>query len=211
MIRVVIADDHPIVRQGLRRILADRPDLNLVGEVSTTSELLRLLARESPDVLVLDLSMPEVGGFEALREIRRTNPQLAVLILSLHPESRYAVRALRAGAAGYLSKESIPESLVEAVRTVAAGDRYVSPQVAQLLAQELVSPLASEARPRHESLSQRELQVLSMMCTGQSLTEIARALRVTPKTISTYRSRVLEKMGMQTNAELIRYACEHDL
>ena len=208
MIRVVVADDHAVIRRGLRQIVGDATGMTVVGEAENTHELLALVRKEACDVVVLDISMPGRSGIEALKELRKGRPKLPVLILSVYPEDQYAVRALKLGAAGYLTKETAPEELVTAIRKVVSGGRYIGPSLAERLAESLTSDGA--ALP-HESLSEREYQVLRMIGSGQSVSEIAQELALSVKTISTYRARILEKMGMKGNADLIHYAIQHRL
>lgn len=208
MIRVLIADDHPIVRDGLKKHLEEEQGFEIVGEAADSREAYRMAMDSKPDVLVLDLEMPGRGGLDTLRELKRIEPDLAVLVLSRHDEDPYAVRSIRSGAAGYLSKASVSEELAEAIRTVARGKRYISASVAATLAMHLEKP--EEGKP-HELLSDRELQVLCLMGRGMTATEIAEELCLSVKTISTYRSRTLEKMTLENNAQLIRYAIENKL
>jgi two-component system, NarL family, invasion response regulator UvrY len=208
VIRLLVADDHAIVRRGLRQIVADAPDLSVAGEAATADEVLARVEERSWDAVILDLSLPGGNGLDLLAEVKRRRPDLPVLILTVHSEDQYAVRALRAGAAGYLTKESAPELLVEAVRKVVRGGKYVSPAVAERLA----FNLGKDAdRPPHETLSDREYQVLRMVASGKTVSEVAEALSLSVKTVSTYRTRILEKMGMKTNAELTHYAIKNGL
>jgi two-component system invasion response regulator UvrY len=209
MIRLLIADDHPVVREGLRRIVAEQPWMTVVGEATSGEEVLVRARSTKADVLLLDVSMPGRGFLEILREIRIEQPQLRVLVLSMHPEEQYAVRALRAGADGYLTKNHSPEQLVEAIRKVVRGGKYVSASLAERLAQDLA--LGSGGGPHHEALSNREYEVLCLLGSGRSVKETAGELGVSPKTVSTYRARVLEKMQLASNADLVRYAAQHDL
>jgi two-component system, NarL family, invasion response regulator UvrY len=208
MIRVLIADDHAVVRRGLGHILTEKADMRVVGEAENVHELLALVREQPCDLVVLDVSMPGRSGLDVLKDMKQERPRLPVLILSMYPEDQYAVRALRAGAAGYLNKESAPEELVEAVRKVVAGRRYVSPLVAEKLACDLTS--AGGGTP-HETLSDREFQVMRLIGSGKSVTDIADELALSVKTVSTYRSRVLEKTGMKNNAELTHYAIQNRL
>jgi two-component system invasion response regulator UvrY len=207
-IRVFVIDDHAVVRRGLRQILAEAPEATLAGEAGSGAEALTQLRRTRCDVVVLDISLPDCNGLELLRQIRSQHPRLAVLVLTMHAEEPYAVRALRAGAAGYLTKDGAAEELLAAIRKVAAGGRYLTPALAETLALRL-GPDSRELP--HERLSDREFQVLCLMATGKSLTEIANALGVSVKTVSTHRARILEKMHLRNNAELIQYAVKHDL
>jgi two-component system invasion response regulator UvrY len=208
MIRILIADDHPVVRAGLKQILADAPDIKITGEAADGHEVLARVREGDFDVILLDLTIPGITGIDVLKQVKSEKPALPVLILSVHPEDHYAVRVLRAGAAGYLTKASAPEQLVQAVRKVYQGGKYVSAALAEKLAEELE---AGWAHLPHESLSDREYQVLCMIASGKTMTEIAEALALSVKTVSTYRARILEKMRMQTNAELTSYAVKNNL
>jgi DNA-binding NarL/FixJ family response regulator len=205
MIKVLIADDHPIVRQGLRQILAGTADMVVAGEAVNGQEALDQVRMGGWDVLVLDITMPSRSGFDILKELKHEQPDLPVLVLSIHAEEQLAVRVLKAGASGYLTKENAPEELVKAIRKVVSGGRYISPALAESLAFGLD---AASDRPRHEMLSDREFQVMQMMASGKTLTEIAETLSLSAKTVSTYRTRLLEKLELKTNAELIRYALD---
>lgn len=207
-IRVILADDHAVVRAGLARLLEEQPDIRVVGEAADGDATLRL-AREVPaDVLLLDVRMPGPGFLETLRHVRARAPALRVLVLSVQPEDHFAVRALRAGAAGYLSKERSSEELVQAVRRVHGGQRYLTSAVAERLADRLGT---DGVRPPHEDLSDREHEIFVRIAMGQAVSDIAADLSLSPKTVSTYRARVLSKLGLKTNADLARYAVEHDL
>ncbi|HKO45606.1 MAG TPA: response regulator transcription factor [Pyrinomonadaceae bacterium] len=206
--RVLIADDHAIVRRGLIQILTDAWKTVTVGEARDVPEVLRLASEQDWDIVVLDISMPGRNGLEALKELRQVRPRTPVLILTTHPAEQYAIRVLRAGAAGYMTKESAPEHLVEAVRRVTAGGKYISPALAELLA---ASVADDSEKPPHESLSDREYQVLCMIASGKTVGQIALELSLSDKTISTYRARILEKMGMKTNADLTHYAISNRL
>ncbi|MDQ6785475.1 MAG: response regulator transcription factor [Acidobacteriota bacterium] len=208
MIKILIADDHAIVRQGLRKIVAEDAQMSVVGEARNGSELLNLVREQSADVIILDLSMPGGNGLETLKDLKRNYANLPVIILSIHPEDQYAVRAFKAGAAGYMTKESAPEELVEAIRKAYRGGKYISPQVAQLLAEHIETKRDGEA---HKTLSDREFEVFSLLASGKTVGQIAADLNLSVKTISTYRTRILEKMGAQTNAELTRYALDFKL
>ena len=208
MIRTLIADDHAVVRQGLRQILQDTSDMQVTGEAASGPETLDRVRDDSYDVVVLDITMPGRSGFDVLKELRVERPELPVLVLSMHPEEQFAVRLLKAGAAGYLNKESAPEELVKAIRKVVAGGRYVSPTLAEKLAFEID---AGSDRLAHETLSDREFQVMRMMASGKTVKEIAAELALSVKTISTYRARILTKMNLHTNAELIHYAITNQL
>jgi two-component system invasion response regulator UvrY len=208
MIRVLIADDHAVVREGLKRIVADSPDMAVVGEAANGHEVLEFARNHACDLVLLDLAMPGKDGLDALKELRQARPNLPVLILSVYPEEQYAVRLLRAGAAGYLTKESAPEELIEAIRKVSRGGRYVSAALGEKLAFLLVS---DTGRPPHEALSDREYRVMLMIASGKTATEVAEAMCLSVKTISTYRSRALRKMNMRTNAEFTFYAIKQGL
>ncbi|MCU0522786.1 MAG: response regulator transcription factor [Anaerolineae bacterium] len=208
MIRVLIADDHPIVRQGLKQILGDTRDMLVAGEAINGREVLEKARAEPWDVVVLDISLPDQSGLDILKQLRVEHPGLPVLVLSVHPEDQYALRVLRAGAFGYLTKDSAPDELVNAIRKVVSGGRYVSELMAERLALEIG---ADTSKLPHETLSDREFQVLRLMATGKPVTAIAEELNLSPKTISTYRARVLAKMNLETTAELIHYAVQHHL
>lgn len=206
--RIIVADDHAIIREGIKRILASTSDLQAVGEASDGRQLLDLLQETEGDLVLLDLSMPDVGGLDALGELKRRYPELPVLVLSVHAEDQYAVRVLRAGASGYLTKDAAPDVLVSAIRRVLEGGRYVSPAVGELLAGEIAR---GHSLPLHESLSDRELQVLRMISSGLDVKEIALKLEISPKTVSTYRARLLEKLRLKNNMELTRYAIQEGI
>jgi len=208
MIRVLVADDHAVVRRGVLQILEEAPDVIAAGEASTGRQVLQEVQEHEYDVLVLDIAMPDGGGLEILRQLQTLKPGIRVLILSMYPEQQYAVRTLKAGAAGYLTKESAPDELVAAVRQVAAGGRYITRSLAQTLADELGSKGDKEA---HETLSNREYQVMTLLAAGKTVTDIATELSLSVKTISTYRARILGKLGAESTTEIIRYAFEHGL
>jgi len=208
VIRILVADDHTIVREGIKRILADDPEMELVAEAGDGFEAARMARQFAPDVVVLDISMPGRSGIDALADIRSGSPGSRVLILSMHPEDQYAIRCLRDGADGYLTKESAPELLIDAIHKVHRGGKFVSTALAERLVLNLnVAP----DQARHDCLSDRELQVLILIGSGKTATEIADALCVSVKTVSTYRTRLLEKMGMENNAQLMKYAIEQQL
>jgi DNA-binding NarL/FixJ family response regulator len=208
MIQILIADDHPIVREGLRRLLAEEADMRVLGEAETSQAALSLVEHGNWDVVVLDLAMPGRGGIEVLKEIRRLRPKLPVLILSVSPEDQFAIRALKAGAAGYVTKMTAPSELVTAIRKAVSGGRYVSSNLAERLAMQ-ASPEARAAA--HDALSDREYQVMQLLAAGKTITEIARELSLSVKTISTHRTRILQKLHLRTTGEIIRYAVAHDL
>ena len=208
MLRIIIADDHAVVRQGLKQIVAETSDMVVTGEADNGQELLDKIKVEDYDVVILDITMPVRNGMDVLKQLRSERPRLPVLILSIHSEEQYASRALRAGASGYLTKESAPDELVAAIRKVSSGGKYISPSLAEKLAFELEAGL--EQTP-HEKLSDREYQVMCMIASGKTIMEIAKELLLSEKTISTYRSRILEKMTMKNNAELTYYAIKNQL
>jgi two-component system invasion response regulator UvrY len=208
MIRALIADDHAVVRQGLKQILGDTPEMVVAGEATTGQEVLDKVRAETWDVVVLDISMPDRSGLDVLKQLRSERPKLPVLVLSMHSEDQYAVRVLKAGASGYLTKDSAPDELVKAIRKVVSGGTYVSSFLAEKLAFEIGT---DSSRLPHETLSDREFQVLRLIAAGKSVTEIAAELYLSVKTVSTYRARILEKMNLGTNAELIHYAMQNHL
>lgn len=208
MIKILIADDHAIVRQGLKQIIVEEPDLTVAGEAQTAQQVLDLVRQRDWDVVVLDISMPGRSGLEVLKELKQERPRLPVLVLSMHPEEQFAVRALKAGAAGYLTKESAPEELITAIRKVLGGGKYVNATQAEKLAFALA---ASSERSPHETLSDREYEVLRLIGSGRTVSEIAEQLSLSVKTISTYRARILDKMNLRNTAELMHYAISHRL
>lgn len=208
MIRVAIADDHAIVRRGLKEILAGEPDMRVGGEAADAQELFHLLDRKVCDVVVLDITMPGKSGLEVLKELKQDRPRLPVLVLTMHAEDQFGVRAIRAGAVGYLTKESAPSELIRAIRKTMAGERYISPSLAEKLSGTVGVDME---RPVHQMLSDREYEVLRLLASGKPSGAIGRRLKLSVKTISTYRGRILEKMGMKNNAELIRYAIRNHL
>jgi DNA-binding NarL/FixJ family response regulator len=208
MPKILIADDHAIVRKGLIKILKESDNGFYVDEAGHGQEALALVLRTSYELVLMDISMPGRGGLEVLKEMKSHRPHLPVLMLSMHPEEEYAFRALRAGASGYVTKDSAAEELIGAIRKVLSGGRYVSASLAEKFAFEME---ANDGKPLHETLSDREYQVLRMIASGKTGTEIAQELSLSVKTISTYRSRILEKMRLKNNAELTRYAFENRL
>jgi two-component system, NarL family, invasion response regulator UvrY len=207
-VRVLVADDHALVRKGLQQVIKEQAPDMIVDEAWDGEQVLSMVRNEEWDVLVLDIGMPKRSGLEILQELRTTQPKLPVLILSVHPEDQYAIRVLKAGAAGYLSKDSALDELVDAIRKAVSGGRYVSASLAEKLALGLSGGLD---RLPHEALSDREMTVLLKMGAGMSVGEIADELSLSVKTVSTYRTRILEKMGYKSNADLIRYVIEHEL
>lgn len=208
MIKVLVADDHAIVRRGLRQILSETQDIMVGGEASTAQEVTRLMTDERWSVIVLDLSLPGSSGLDLLSRIRRDHPNCPVLVLTVHPEDQYAVRCIKAGAAGFLTKESAPDKLIEAVRKVASGGRWVSPELGETLA----SVLAGESKGApHERLSDREFEIFRMLASGKTVSQVAQELSLSVKTVSTHRTRILRKMEMSNNAELTHYAVRNNL
>lgn len=208
MIRVLIVDDHAIVRQGLKRILAETPDMAVAGEAESGAEALKKIREEEWDVVLLDVSMPGRNGIDVLKQIMSENRGIRVLILSMYPEDQYAVRMFKAGASGYMTKETAPEELVEAIRKVAAGKKYISATLAELLLAEL--DIDAEKQP-HERLTDREYQVFRLLGSGWTVSEIAIQMSLSVKTISSHRTHILEKMKLKNNAELTLYAIQNNL
>ena len=207
-IKILIADDHVIVRRGLRQIVEETSDISICAEAANGQEVLQQISASTVDVLVLDITMPGRSGLDILKEIRQLRPRLPVLVLSMHAEDQFAARVLKAGAAGYLTKESAPEELVKAIRKVHAGGKYIN----STQAEKLVYLLGGDSRELpHEGLSDREYEVLRMIGSGKTVTEIADEIKLSVKTISTYRTRILEKMRMRTSAELTHYAIKNSL
>lgn len=208
MIRVLIVDDHAIVRQGLQRILEEARGIEVGGEAHNGVEALKMIRSGKWDVVLLDISMPEKNGIDTLKQIMDENKEARVLILSMYSEDQYAVRLMKAGAAGYLTKDAAPEQLVEAIRKVVAGKKHISPTLAELL---LLECNPNSGRPSHETLSDREYQVLRMIGSGKNVSEIAATLSLSVKTISTYRAHILAKMQLKNNAELTYYVMQNGL
>lgn len=208
MIKILIADDHRIVREGLKQILAETPDMIVAGEASNAQEVLKKIWDNEYDVLLLDISMPGRSGLDILKQLKSDRPKLSVLVLSMYSEEQYALRALKAGASGYMTKESATDELIEAIRKVSTGRKYISPSVAERLAFSLES---GDERPPQETLSDREFQVMCMIASGKTIKAIAAELSLSIKTVSTYRARILEKMRMNNNAELTHYAIQNKL
>lgn len=208
MIRVLIVDDHPVIRRGLRDIIESATEMQVGGEASNAAEALTLVQRGGFDVVLMDITMPGRTGLEALKDIHIDTPNLPVLMLSIHPEDQYAVRALKAGASGYLTKDSAPEELVNAINKVVRGGKYVTASLAERLASEIGQ---REVSAPHELLSDREYQVLCEIGKGKTVSQIAQEMSLSVKTVSTYRTRILEKLAVEHTADLIRYALEHHL
>ena len=208
MIKILIGDDHTVVREGLKQIVAETSDMVVSDEASNGHEVLNKALSSDYDVIVLDITMPGIHGLDVLKQIKSQKPALPVLVLSMHPEEQYAVRVIKAGAAGYLTKESASDELIAAIRKVSSGRKYITSSLAEKIASDLETD--AEKLP-HEFLSDREYQVMCMIAEGKTVKEIADELYLSVKTISTYRSRILEKTGMKTNAELTRYALQNSL
>jgi DNA-binding NarL/FixJ family response regulator len=208
MIRLLIADDHAIVREGLKQMLSEESDLVVAGEAANGLEVINQLREQAFDVLLMDMSMPGRSGIELIKQVKSEKPNLAMLVLSMHKEKQYAVRALKAGAMGYLTKESAPEQLVSAIRKVAEGGAYISAEVAERLALELT---ANHDNDPHSQLSDREFQIFSMIVAGVPISDIADDLSLSIKTVSTHKTRILKKMNMTSSADLIHYAIRHQL
>ena len=208
MIRVLLADDHAIVRAGLKELLSDTEDIEVAGEAMNGPEVMSLVRAQDFDVAVLDMSMPGRGGIELIKQLKAERPKVRVLVLSMHSEKQYAVRAVKAGASGYLTKDSAAEQLVAAIRRIAAGGAYVTPETAERLV--LESGAAGDGPP-HRRLSDREFQVFQLIASGRSMTEIAQQLSLSVKTVSTHKTRLMEKMGLANQAELIRYAIDNNI
>jgi two-component system invasion response regulator UvrY len=206
MIRTLIVDDHPLVRRGIQHILAETNDIVCADQASNGKETLHLIEKNNYDVVVLDIRLPDISGLDILKQMRTSKPSLHILMLSGYSEKQYAVRALKAGACGYLTKDSIPEELVAAIYKIAHGERYVSSTLGELLANQV------NGEPElHELLSDREYQVMCLLATGKAVSQIAKSLTLSVKTVSTYRTRLLEKLNLETTAQLIHYAIENKL
>lgn len=208
MIKVFLCDDHALIRRGIRDTLSDAADIEVVGEAGDYGELRTLMRGATADVLVLDINLPGRSGLDVLQVLKDETATMRVLVVSMHPEDQYAIRALRAGAFGYVNKGGDPAQIVTAVRTVAQGRKYVTPEIAQMLVESLTTPMPANA---HEKLSDRELQTLVMIASGKRLSDIAEELTLSPKTVSVYRARVLEKLGLGNNSEMTVYAIRNGL
>lgn len=208
MIKILVVDDHAVVRAGVQYFIAQVPDMTIEGEAATAQEAIRLVRAQDWDIVLLDINMPDKSGVEVLKQIKREKPELPVLILSMHPESRYAVQILRSGASGYVQKEALAEELVNAIQTILRGHKYISHTVAELLTTEHDT---NTEKPLHETLSKREYEIFYKLCQGHGVTKIAEELCLSVKTVSTYRARVLQKMNMENNAGIIYYAIKQNL
>jgi two-component system invasion response regulator UvrY len=208
VIRVVIADDHELIREGIKKIVRHSADIKIVGEAADLKQALALIAQVRPDVVVLDISLPDYDGLDGLAELRRHFPTLRVVMLSMHPEERYALSALRAGALGYVSKAMAATELMEAVRRAAQGASYLGPRISELLAREASCPAP---RPAHHSLTMREGEIVALIGSGLQIKQVAAELGISVSSVNTYRTRIFRKMGLSSNAALIRYALQHGL
>ncbi len=208
MINLIIVDDHEVVRKGLKQIFDDTTDIRAIDEAENGNELLEKIQKNKYDVVLLDISMPGKDGLDTLKELKQISPKTAVLVFTMFPEEQYAVRVIKAGASGYINKECKPKVLIDAIRKVSTGRKYISPELAEILASTIEM---GDGTPLHESLSDREFQVMYMLSSGKTISEIAEELFLSINTISTYRNRILEKMGMKNNVELTRYAIKNRL
>jgi two-component system invasion response regulator UvrY len=208
MIKILIADDHPIVRAGLKQYVSDTVDMIVADEASNGEEALQKALKKDYDVMLLDITLPERNGLDILKQLKKQKPALKVLVLTIHPEEQYAMRVLKSGASGYLTKESAPQELISAIRKVASGGRYLSPSFAEKLACDF---LANQGKPLYETLSDREYQIMCMIAGGKKLNDIAKELILSVKTVSSYRSRLLHKLNIKSNMELVRYAIDNGL
>jgi two-component system invasion response regulator UvrY len=209
MIKIMIADDHSVVLRGIKQILSEEKDMTVLGEASNADEVLSMLFKEEWNLLILDVTMPGKNGLDALIEIKQRKPELKVLILSMHPDEEIAVRALKTGASGYLNKDSVPGELIKAIRKVMSGGRYLSEDLAQTIAYSSIDK--DNYKSIHDALSEREFQVMCLIASGNSLTQISEELLISIKTVSTYRTRILEKLNLKSNVELTHYAIKHKL
>ena len=205
MIRVITVDDHPVVLRGVKQIITAERDMQVVGDAESAREAIHVIRKTACDVVVLDINLPDVSGLDVLIRLKSERPALPVLIMSVHDEEQYALRVLKTGASGYLMKNSIPEELIKAIRKITAGGRYISSSLAERLASEFASP----GKSPHEKLSDREFQIMCLIASGKSLKEIGAALCISGKTVTSYRARILEKMNMKTNADLVGYALQN--
>ena len=209
MTKILVVDDHAVVRAGIHYFLDDLPNMQIAGEAATAQEAMRLIRSQDWDIVLLDIAMPDKSGVDVLKQIKREKPHLPVLMLSMHPENRYAVQILRSGASGYVQKEALATELVNAIQTILKGHKYISPVVADLLTSDL--NVQEGEKPLHETLSSREFQIFHKLGQGLGVSKIAEELCLSVKTVSTYRSRILEKMKMGSNADIIYYAIKQNL
>ena len=209
IIKVLVVDDHALIRKGLKQILDDTSDMRITGEAETGMQAIKMVRENGYDMVLLDITLPDKHGVEVLKQIKAECPNLPVLILSMHPDDQYAMRAIKAGASGYMNKQSAPSQLVTAIRKVASGKKYISGELAEQLANELTKD--SQQEISHQVLSNREYQTLCLMAAGKSLSEMADIMSLSAKTVSVYRARMLEKMNLKNNAEAVRYALSHNL
>ena len=208
MVKIIIADDHPIVRAGMKQIISEAADLVVAAEAHDGRQLLSKIRQEQYDIVILDITMPHMDGLDVLKQLKIEKPKIPVIVLSVHPEDQYALRVLKAGASGYVTKASAPDELIKAIRKVSRGGKFISP----VIAEKLVFQLDTDFKEMpHETLSDREYQVLCLLASGKTVTDIASELALSVKTVSTYRVRILEKMDMKNNAELIHYAIQNKL
>jgi two-component system, NarL family, invasion response regulator UvrY len=208
MIKVFVADDHAVVRRGIKQILTDENDIEVSGEAANADEILSQIYKTETDILILDITMPGRNGLDVLIQVKQRKPELHILILSMHPEEEFAIRAIKSGASGYLNKDSVPDELITAVRKINSGGRYISASLAESIAFSLEK---NSSDLPHENLSDREFQVMCLLASGNTLKQIAVELSLSVKTVSTYRTRILEKLRMKTNVELTHYAIRHRL
>jgi len=207
-VKILLADDHQIVRDGLRQILQKVPAFEVIDEAQNGKDAIRMISEKDFDVLILDISLPDISGLEVLRNVKETNPRVSVLMLSMYSQEQYAVRAFKLGASGYLNKDSASEELIAAVTKIGNGGKYVTPSLAEALAEHLNEKYQEKS---HENLSKREFEIMLMIAAGKPLTEIGEILFISEKTVSTYRTRLLEKMGMKKNSEIIQYCLQNSL
>ncbi|MDP1996024.1 MAG: response regulator transcription factor [Gallionella sp.] len=208
MISILVLDDHALIRKGIKQLLEDIPDIRVTGEAAAGTQTINMMREHSYDLVLLDISLPDRHGMDVLKQLKAEQPDIKIIVLSMYPEDQYGVRALKAGAMGYVNKQSVPEKLVGAIRHVISGKKYIS----EALAEQLLNNLVGESQDLlHQSLSNREYQTLCLMASGKTLTEIAATMTLSPKTVSVYRARMLEKMGFKNNAEAVHYAIAHHL
>ena len=208
MINILIVDDHVIVREGIKRILNDIPDMQIIAEASSGKEALELISKNNFDLILLDISMPILNGIQTLKLIKKINNKLSVLMLSMHSEEQYAMRSIKAGASGYITKDTVSQELVTAIRKINSGRKYINKEVAELITTSLFH---KEERNPHEFLSDREFEILKLIADGKKTSAIAKQLILSPKTVSTYRTRILEKLNLKTNSDLIHYVINYKL